>query len=164
MKTFRKKGLDFEKEVSKKLSKWIDSSGKIIFWRTFGSGSASYLGKNFEGDIINIEPEGEEFGKLFYIECKRYKDFDITSFFDLKTSNEIKLIREYLQKSKKLNKYLFFVIKRNFSKKSLLFIQLPPDRSIQEVYIILDKCKIAVTTLEDFIQKYTLEDILSLWR
>lgn len=163
MKTFRRKGLEFEKEVSRILSKWISSSDKLIFWRTHGSGSASKLGKNFEGDITSIEPEGENFVKIFYIECKRYKNFDVASFFDEKSNYEMKIVKEYINKAKSFQKHLFLLVKRNFSKKTLLFFEVPQNSNLNETYIILDGTKLIITTLEDFVSKYKPEFVISLW-
>lgn len=164
MKTFRRKGLEFEKEVSRILSKWICSCDELLFWRTHGSGSAKKLGKKFEGDITSIKPESEPFTKIFYVECKRYKDFNISNLLDDKSFEEKRILREYLKKADESNKFLFFVLKRNRSKKTLLFVETPEKLSFDLfMHLYVDDKKLILTTLEDFTRMIQFASVLNVW-
>ena len=68
------KGGDWEREVSKTLTKWLTGTEKpYVFWRAPSSGgmaTRSLLNAELSGDIIAIRPEGEWFINEFSIECK----------------------------------------------------------------------------------------------
>lgn len=69
------KGGDFEREICKFLSKWIQGTEKpYIFWRGRGSGGMFTMDENagddFAGDIYLIRPEGKFFADTFACECK----------------------------------------------------------------------------------------------
>ena len=69
------KGSDFEREICKYLSKWIQGTEKpYIFWRGRGSGAMFTLDENagddFAGDIYLIRPEGKFFADTWATECK----------------------------------------------------------------------------------------------
>ena len=69
------KGGEFEREICKYLSKWIQGTEKpYIFWRGRGSGAMFTLDENagddFAGDIYLIRPEGKFFADAFATECK----------------------------------------------------------------------------------------------
>ena len=88
MKTFRGKGLGFEIEISKHLSKWVTgSSKKHIFWRSMSSGglSTNQIVKEMTGDIMAIDPQGEDLVRYFNIECKRRSKIDLTGLLFNKT-------------------------------------------------------------------------------
>lgn len=69
------KGGDFEREICKFLSKWIQGTEKpYIFWRGRGSGAMFTLdegaGGDFSGDIYVIRDEGKFLSDAFNLECK----------------------------------------------------------------------------------------------
>ena len=69
------KGGEFEREICKYLSKWIQGTEKpYIFWRGRGSGGMFTMdegtGGDFSGDIYLIRPEGKFFADAFATECK----------------------------------------------------------------------------------------------
>jgi len=68
------KGGDFEREVSKFLSKWIQGTEKpYLFWRMPGSGGLATideLNADLSGDIRSISPKSEWFCQIYSVECK----------------------------------------------------------------------------------------------
>ena len=69
------KGGEFERQICKYLSKWIQGTEKpYIFWRGRGSGAMFTLdedtGKDFSGDIYVVRREGLFFSDKFSLECK----------------------------------------------------------------------------------------------
>ncbi len=77
------KGSQFEREVCRKLTKWITGEEKPeIFWRARASGAKATIdhsrgirGQKY-GDIVSIDEKGDWFVDMFTIECKFYKDFN----------------------------------------------------------------------------------------
>lgn len=121
----KQKGSEFERQVSKDLSKWIlnNKSKKIIIWRTKNSGGwhtkrsndgiVDDSGKDI-GDICPMEPEAEELFTFFSIECKFYKEVNLFNFIhgNLKDG----LINDYskiLKQAKEKNKDILFILKIN---------------------------------------------------
>lgn len=81
------KGSAFEREVCRKLSLWITGDKrKDLFWRSAMSGGRATVAHRKggqvrqSGDITAVAPEGHILDPC-YIECKFYRDLDITSFF-----------------------------------------------------------------------------------
>jgi len=69
------KGGEFEREICKYLSKWIQGTEKpYIFWRGRGSGGVFTLddgsGEDFAGDIYLVRDDGRFFADAFSVECK----------------------------------------------------------------------------------------------
>lgn len=83
-KNSKKTGSSWERDVCKKLSKWINNTEKpYVFWRSGGSGSVYTIsegeaGKEFSGDIYCIREEGKFLTDIFSIECK--SGYDNASF------------------------------------------------------------------------------------
>ena len=83
------KGSGFEREVCRVLSLHVTGGGRDdLFWRSAMSGGratrAHRKGKTLAhvaGDICAVDAAGEEFIKQFYVECKFYRDLNLTSFF-----------------------------------------------------------------------------------
>ena len=75
------KGSEFERFVSKSLSKWWSKGERDdLFWRTQSSGGRFTQRKkkgidthHQGGDVCNVHPESELFSSVFYVECKNYK-------------------------------------------------------------------------------------------
>lgn len=91
-----KKGSQFERDISRALSKWwTDGERDDIFWRTSGSGARATartkVGKktaNSYGDIMALDPIGEPLTDLFVIELKRgYNKTSIIELIDSKNKN-----------------------------------------------------------------------------
>lgn len=69
------RGSQWERDVCKDLSKWIQGTEKpYIFWRGRGSGATftrnDVVGETFAGDIYHIREEGKFLVDRFVIECK----------------------------------------------------------------------------------------------
>jgi hypothetical protein len=68
------KGGDFEREVSKSLTKWLTGVEKPYkFWRMPGSGGLATIHeecREMSGDIRSLSPESEFFTRIFSVECK----------------------------------------------------------------------------------------------
>lgn len=120
----KQKGSEFERYISKYLSKWITGNDKIIMWRSRNSGgwyteqqkknkNLNDSGKNI-GDICPTEPEQDEFFNNFSIECKFYQEMNFYNFIN----NNLKdgLVKDYnkiLKQSSEKNKSILFIIKIN---------------------------------------------------
>lgn len=89
------KGGDFEREISKALSKWLTGSEKPYkFWRMPGSGGLATIHEecsNLSGDIRALSADAEFFTDCFSIECKTgypktdfWQHFKHIKTFDLK--------------------------------------------------------------------------------
>lgn len=95
------KGSDFERGVSKRLSLWWTSNHRDdVFWRTAGSGawvtSRRKAGKSTStnhGDLQAIDPEGQPFVDLFYIEMKRGYKYDTLQLLDSKRHSTCELYK-----------------------------------------------------------------------
>lgn len=82
------KGSNFEREVCAKLSIWItQGKHKDCLWRSAMSGGRATVHLNRgetnrqAGDICAVAPEGHLLTDAWYIECKHYRDLNLTSFF-----------------------------------------------------------------------------------
>ena len=69
------KGGQWERDICKYLSKWINGSEKpYVFWRGRGSGAmftnSNEIGESFSGDVYCVRPEGKFLLDKFSIECK----------------------------------------------------------------------------------------------
>lgn len=160
----KSKGSEFERSISKKLSKWL-SLGKNddLFWRTQNSGGrfTCRVGKrtlNQEGDITSTSSESEFFINTFYIECKNYKEVDLWSIFKEK-GLLIKWVEEYYNKSLECNKILLLIIRQNYSP----IIILTPESSINKFEELknVERMKIIIPNLGVF-SLITLDGLLSI--
>lgn len=123
------KGAAFEREVCKKLSKWItDGNRDDIFWRSAMSGGRATIslkqGRQAiaqSGDICAIDSLGEKFLKSFYVECKHRKDLNLPHLFTKKQGQITQAIFKAQDEAFEYNKHLFLVARQNFQS-DLLFI------------------------------------------
>ena len=82
------KGASFEREIAKRLSRWISRGGRDdLYWRTAMSGGratiANRSGGNVRaqlGDLTSIDAEGSPLTDKFVIELKHHKDVALDSF------------------------------------------------------------------------------------
>jgi len=121
MKNKKKKGNDFERDISKKLSLWwSDGTNDDLFWRTQGSGSRWTVrrkkGKTTTGqssDITSTSSDSQLFIDFFSIECKAYKDINIWGLIEGRG-----IIKEWWEKlcseCKEENKYPLLVLKQDY--------------------------------------------------
>lgn len=81
------KGASFEREVAKRLSKWISKDETdALLWRSAMSGGRATLqrrkgvmNQKQAGDLSAISADGERFLDSFLIECKFYKNLQLAS-------------------------------------------------------------------------------------
>lgn len=111
---FRRKGLNFEKQIAKKLSVWCNDTADV-FYRTIGSGVLS-TNALLRGDITTHHTDGFEFISKVFIECKYYEDLKLHSLFSKKETT--KSIVEFWNKCKKQakihNTIPFLICKENY--------------------------------------------------
>ena len=96
MSSKSKKGYQFERNISKFLSKWIQGSDNpLLFWRQILSGGMMKVKKNnmdenLSGDIHAIHKNGEFLTNFFSIELKAgYKDASFDKFTEELTSDKM---------------------------------------------------------------------------
>lgn len=93
-----RKGRNYERDIAKDLSLWW-SNGKRndVFYHTHGSGSIGTrrnpVSKNYYGDIMSIDAEGEPFTNLFNLELKC--GYEKRRKVELKSGKKIVLITRY---------------------------------------------------------------------
>lgn len=114
------KGGDWERNVCKFLSKWVQGTEKpYIFWRGRGSGSmftvTEGIGESFSGDIYSVRDEGKFLTDKFSIECKSgYKDASFDKHFKY---NKKDFVREFwiqtIQDAIKAEKMPMLVFKKH---------------------------------------------------
>lgn len=82
------KGSQFERDVCKALSLWVTGGlKKDCFWRSAMSGGRATVARakgdlvRQAGDITAVGVEGHVLTDYWYIECKHYRDLNLTSFF-----------------------------------------------------------------------------------
>lgn len=77
------KGSDFERNISKFLTKWLTGNTKpYMFWRSDASGGLATMHEenvHMTGDIKNLHPDSQFFTDIFSIECKN--GYPSTSFW-----------------------------------------------------------------------------------
>ena len=89
------KGGDFERQICKYLSKWIQGTERpYVFWRGRGSGGVftqdMTSGKDFAGDIYLVRDDGRFLTDMFSIECKNgYKTASMDKFLKYNKSDPI---------------------------------------------------------------------------
>lgn len=81
----KKKGASFEREVCKALSLWITRGKRHdCFWRSAMSGGRATIAKGREvrqcGDITAVAPEGYQFARRWFVECKHVSHLALDSY------------------------------------------------------------------------------------
>lgn len=132
------KGGDFEREVSKHLTKWL--SGKVkpyLFWRMPGSGGLATIHEeniDLSGDIRSLTEEAEFFTSIFSVEIKN--GYPKTSFWQhfkkLKKFNIEVFWNQCVEDSKKGNKRPMLIYRKK-SQKPLIGIDSNTDNKINEI-------------------------------
>lgn len=90
------KGSEWERNICKFLSKWIQGTEKpYIFWRGHGSGgmftTSDAVGEAFSGDVYSVRKEGYFFTDRFVIEAKNgYKSASFDKHFKYNKSDPLK--------------------------------------------------------------------------
>lgn len=126
-----KKGGQWERDVCKFLSKWIQGTEKpYIFWRGRGSGgmftSNNFVGETFAGDIYNIREEGKFLTNKFVIECKNgYAGISFDNHLKKLKSDDIeKFWFKVCEESIKTHKKPMLIYKKKGYKIPWIFISL----------------------------------------
>jgi len=154
------KGGQFERQICKYLSKWIQGTEKpYIFWRGRGSGGVFTqdisAGEDFAGDIYLVRPNGKFLSDRFSIECKngypsasidyhlKYNKSDPLLAFWEQCTNDAMLTNRfpmliYKKKGIKptfvgINNVLFNYLEHHL--KPLRFVNLYYGEHIQEVFL-----------------------------
>lgn len=81
----KRKGSAYERVVCKALSKWLTKGKRDdVLWRSSLSGGRATVhakkGKKMAhvaGDICAVHPDGEAFSRVYFVECKNYRDLGI---------------------------------------------------------------------------------------
>ncbi len=130
------KGSAFERDMSKKLSKWINGTGDpLLFWRQISSGgllqrSMFQDGKNLAGDIHSIHPDGNFLTDIFSIELKNgYKGTRFDKHLLGLKSDEIKLFWDQcLRDARTVEKLPLLIFKKHNCGVFLAMDQLTYDK------------------------------------
>lgn len=118
----KSKGAGFEREICKKLSRFIDPKGTdTLFWRSAMSGGRATVqnrkkgieNKTQLGDITCVSKAGLWLTETFVIECKFWKDLDITSCLIKRKGKLIQFWREVKKVAKKHDKHPLLIAKQN---------------------------------------------------
>lgn len=113
------KGADWERDVCKLLSKWIQGkTTPYLFWRGRGSGGTytrnDLVGDSFAGDIYPVMEEGKFLTKQVVLECKNgYPTASIDKH--LKYGKDDKILsfwQQVIQDSEKTNKLPILIYKK----------------------------------------------------
>lgn len=83
----KQKGSAFERKVCKLLSLWVSGGEREdLFWRSAMSGGRATVGRRkgkdhtrHAGDISATSPEGHALTDVWYVECKAYRNLQISS-------------------------------------------------------------------------------------
>ena len=119
----KQKGNNFEREIAKKLSRWITNDERDdILDRSHGSGLKSTVtGSPVQaGDICAVHKLGFPFVNKYIVECKNRRDYRLQDLiYWRERSRIIKDWRKLLRECKNFNRIPLFIIK-NFRCPTLL--------------------------------------------
>jgi hypothetical protein len=141
--TGSRKGHEYERLISRKLTKWLTGSEyPEIFWRSASSGAKATQSVKFghqskmQGDIVSTDAVSMFFIDGVFVECKSYKDFRLESILLEKGSvwdwwSKCKVESEACNKVpllvfKKNRSPDWFMIQRAFFSKLTLYSGDPP--------------------------------------
>ena len=112
------KGADFEREICKYLSRWIQGTEKpYLFWRTPLSGGLATISEenaDLSGDIHSLSLKSKWFCDIFSIECKNgYKNTSFFQFFaNIKNFNIEKFWQQCCDDANKSNRQPMLIYKK----------------------------------------------------
>ena len=117
----KQKGAAFERDVCKKLSKWISyGEREDLFWRSAMSGGRATLGlaagkkhSSQAGDISSVHYMGNAFINRFVIECKHVANLQIPTFLFDRKGNLNKFWLKLRQESDDHGKFSVLIAKQN---------------------------------------------------
>jgi hypothetical protein len=161
----KSKGTAFERVLCVKLSLWVtDGQRKDVFWRSAISGGRATRRRlkgevvrvQF-GDICAIDPLGYPLTDVFLVECKHYKNLQITSFLLSNTGLLAKFWAKAKDEAVEYGRRPMLIAKQN---NFPTFVLLPRSRSVKirvcaEIYYP-QECMVVL--LEDMLAKpFTVE-------
>tara|TARA_R100001143_G_C3356875_1_gene132981 strand:- start:2750 stop:3286 length:537 start_codon:yes stop_codon:yes gene_type:complete len=165
------KGVDFERQVCKRLSLWITKgTADDAFWRSAMSGGRATQSpdpervKAVSGDICAVRQEGFALCRDFFIECKFYKDMQFVSLLGYKREfSLIELWKVCLVESEKYEQVPLMIAKQNRIAPVLLTNRLGAEtlkpkcspRCISYVssYQGIEGCEAYIYDMEEFLEK-----------
>lgn len=122
-KNSKNKGSSFERKTSKDLSLWLtkNDTNDDVFYRSQSSGARftsrqkmNLTTENQHGDICASNDEGIWFTKIFFIECKHYKEIDLWSLITKnKSGNVVSWWEKIIKESKSISKIPMLIMKQN---------------------------------------------------
>lgn len=114
------KGSAFERWVCKRLSKWVTHNKREdVFWRSAMSGGRSTVAraKGIEvrqaGDITAVAPEGNNFCRHWYVECKHYSNLQVGQFLLMNTGVLTKFWQLARSEAKRRELRPMLIVKQN---------------------------------------------------
>lgn len=114
MKNGKEKGSEFEREVGRRLSRWITKGKrKDLFSRTAASGAVfTFKSYGEAGDLSAIDPLGFPLLDRFVVEAKHWKSLNLGAFL-LKYGDLYKEFIKLIATAKKKKKFWMYVVKQN---------------------------------------------------
>lgn len=139
----KRKGSNYEREISKKLSLWLSNNkDDSIFWRSQNSGGRHTIrykkNQTLEGQSGDIASTrggiSEDFLKVFSIEIKFYKDINLWGIITKSNGGILDFWKQADEQSRRVKKVPILITKENY--KPTLFI------STRTFYDIMKKFKL----------------------
>jgi len=113
------KGSNWERDVCKYLSKWIQGTEKpYCFWRGSGSGAVftknNLVGERFAGDIYHVRDEGKFLTDKIVLECKSgYPKTTLDNHLKYNKADNIKdFWNQVITDSNRVNKFPMLIYKK----------------------------------------------------
>jgi len=119
----KRKGNNYEREISKNLSLWISNNkSDDLFWRSQGSGGRHTVRykKNLtlegqSGDIASTHSGiSEDFLKIFCVEVKFYKDINIWGMITKTKKGILDFWEQAYKKARQVKKLPILIVKENY--------------------------------------------------
>jgi len=137
MSNGKRKGSNFEREIAKTLSVWVNGESKpYVFWRSPSSGSLATIAESMDasGDLIALRPEGKFLTDRFSIELKTgYEDVDFMKHFKDNKNNIIEdFWKQCIRDARKANKYGMLIFRKK-GYQPIIGIELIVNSLIKEV-------------------------------
>ncbi len=143
------KGSEFEREICKYLSVWINGIEKpYIFWRSPSSGALATIAESMDasGDIIALRPEGKFLTDRFSLELKNgYPDADFEKHFKDTKNNTIEdFWKQCTRDARKVKKWSMLIFKKKGCQtiigiESLISLLYFKDINLKSITLTFDK-------------------------
>ena len=136
----KNKGSEFEREICRKLTKWLFGYEKPEkFWRTSASGAKATMAMRrgqatkMHGDIMSIDREAEFFTNHFYLECRFYQDVDILDMLSAQGLVYKWWFDDCVEKARACNKVPMLIFKKNRSKVYVM-LMLSTNKWLEDIF------------------------------